>query len=84
MKIKGQNLDKSLLECYGIKFGIYDDLNRNVAEYSKGMRRKISILIVMLCEANIIIVEHDLTKFENVDNFIIMENGLVINADKNV
>lgn len=113
LEIKGQNLDKSLLEYYGIKFGIYDDLNRNVAEYSKGMKRKLSILIVMLCDANIIIldepfsgldketrdelikelrndirtviiIEHDLTKFENVDNFIIMENGLVINADKNV
>lgn len=57
MSLKEQELDFNKLKYYASMFGIFDDLIRDVDAYSKGMKRKLSILIVMLCNADILLLD---------------------------
>ncbi len=57
MSLKEQELDFNKLKYYASLLGIFDDLIRDVDEYSKGMKRKLSILIVMLCNADILLLD---------------------------
>lgn len=54
MSLKEQKLDFNKMKYYASMLGIFDDLMKDVDAYSKGMKRKLSILIVMLCNADIL------------------------------
>lgn len=45
------------MKYYASILGIFDDLIRDVDAYSKGMKRKLSILIVMLCNADTLLLD---------------------------
>ena len=45
------------MKYYASILGIYDDLIRDVDAYSKGMKRKLSILIVMLYNADTLLLD---------------------------
>ena len=45
------------MKYYASILGIFDDLIRDVDEYSKGMKRKLSILIVMLYNADTLLLD---------------------------
>lgn len=65
MKLKEQKDFFSKLKYYAMKLDIFDDLEKNVAEYSKGMKRKLSILIIMLCNAKILILDEPFSGLDN-------------------
>ena len=44
-------------EAYGDLLGIGEDLKRKVSTYSKGMKRKLSLLIVVLMDRNLIFLD---------------------------
>lgn len=49
--------DKENYKKYSDILGITDDLNRKVATYSKGMKRKLSLLIIVLMDRDIIFLD---------------------------
>ena len=49
--------DKDNYKKYSDILGITDDLNRKVATYSKGMKRKLSLLIIVLMDRGIIFLD---------------------------
>ena len=49
--------DKENYKKYSDILGITDDLNRKVATYSKGMKRKLSLLIIILMNRDIIFLD---------------------------
>ena len=49
--------DKKNYIKYSDILGITDDLNRKVATYSKGMKRKLSLLIIVLMDRDIIFLD---------------------------
>lgn len=49
--------DKKNYKKYSDILGITDDLNRKVATYSKGMKRKLSLLIIILMNRDIIFLD---------------------------
>lgn len=49
--------DKKNYKKYSDLLGITDDLNRKVATYSKGMKRKLSLLIIILMNRDIIFLD---------------------------
>ena len=49
--------DKKNYKKYSDILGITDDLNRKVATYSKGMKRKLSLLIIVLMDRDIIFLD---------------------------
>ncbi len=57
MSLKEQKLDFNKMKYYASMLGIFDDLMKDVDAYSKGMKRKLSILIVMLCNADILLLD---------------------------
>lgn len=50
------NIDKSL-NSYSSQLGLTEHLSKRVSNYSKGMKRKLSLLIVILMERDIIIMD---------------------------
>ena len=50
-------VDKENYKKYSDLLGITDDLNRKVATYSKGMKRKLSLLIIVLMDRDIIFLD---------------------------
>lgn len=49
--------DKKNYKKYSDLLGITDDLNRKVSTYSKGMKRKLSLLIIVLMDRDIIFLD---------------------------
>ena len=50
------NIDESL-NSYSSQLGLTEHLSKRVSNYSKGMKRKLSLLIVILMERDIIIMD---------------------------
>ena len=50
-------IDKENYIKYSDLLGITDDLNRKVSTYSKGMKRKLSLLIIVLMDSDIIFLD---------------------------
>ncbi len=65
MELQEQKEFSSKLKYYATILDIFDDLERSVAEYSKGMKRKLSILIILLCNAEIIILDEPFSGLDN-------------------
>ena len=51
------NFSKEYYKSYADILGITDDLDRKVSTYSKGMKRKLSLLIIVLMDRDIIFLD---------------------------